>query len=355
MRVTATGNLPRGNYEISVKNTNTESSRLPVYVDDIPVAQESSTNKLPLLKLPVSFWGRLDPRGDADDVAFEAQAGQRIVFDLAGQSIGSKIKAMLTLFDDKGVLLASDSGFDSSDPLLDFKIPATGRYRIRISDQMAGGSREHFYRLSMGAFAEVIGCYPMGVAPNSETECGIDRASIFHRTANRMSRRAAQAVKRMCRSDTEKFSQPQAVKSILIGSGPELVEAEPNDTIEQAMPIPAPSVVNGRIWRNDGQADVDLYKFEAKKGQRWIIETFAAQRGSPVDTKLEILHADGKPVERLVLQAVRNSAINFRPVDSVASNMRLDNYLEMDLDEYYYMQGDITRILRMPQGPDSDM
>ena len=116
-----------------------------------------------------------------------------------------------------------------------------------------------------------------------------------------------------------------------------------------------PGAVNGRIWNKDGRPDVDLFKFEVKEGQHWIIDTAAAQRGSPVDTKLEILHADGKPVEQVVLQAVRNSAINFRPIDANSAAWRVDNYTEMDLDEYFYLQGEVCRIFRMPQGPDSDM
>ena len=62
--------------------------------------------------------------------------------------------------------------------------------------------------------------------------------------------------------------------------------------------------------------DVDLYRFEAKAGQTWVIETLAARRGSPVDTKIEVLHADGKPVERVLLRAVRDTYNTFRPVDA---------------------------------------
>ena len=142
---------------------------------------------------------------------------------------------------------------------------------------------------------------------------------------------------------------------MLVGDTNEVMETEPNDTVESAMKISVPAVVDGRIWKSNGQQDVDLYRFEAKRGQRWIIETRASSRGSPVDTKIEILHTDGQPVERLVLQAVRNSAINFRPVDSNAANLRLDNWTEMNLNDYYYMQGDVARLFRMPQGPDSDM
>lgn len=352
IKITAAADLPRSAYEISVKNTNAESGRVKLYVDDLPQAYESPTNRRPVLKLPVSFWGTLDPMGDTDEIEFEARAGQSLLFDLAGKSIGSKIKALLTLFDDKGALLASNNGFDGGDPLLEFKVSATGRYRLRISDEMAGGSRENFYRLSIGTFAEVVGCYPLSVAANKESEVELAGFNLPAQTKVRVKAGADGEVD--VPVDPEKFRSRRALK-VLVGTGPELVEVEPNDAVEQAMPIPTPASVNGRIWNKDGQPDVDLFKFEAKKGQQLIIETAAAQRGSPVDTKLEILHADGKPVERLVLQAIRDSAINFRPIDANSAAWRVDNYLEMDLNEYFYMQGEVCRTFRMPQGPDSDM
>ncbi len=352
LKITAAAGLARGAYDVSVKNTNSESSRLKLYVDDLPQAYESPTNRLPVLKLPVSFWGTLDPMGDTDEIEFEARAGQSLLFDLAGKSIGSKIGAVLTLFDEKGTWLASNNGFDGGDPLLDFKVPAAGHYRLRIGDEMAGGSHEHFYRLSAGAFAEVVGCYPLSVAANKESSVELIGFNLPPQTRSLV--KAGTGGEADVPVDPEKFRSRRALK-VLVGSGPELVETEPNDTVEQAMAIPAPSSVNGRIWNPAGQPDADLFKFDAKKGQDWIIETTAAQRGSPVDTRLEILHPDGTPVEQVILQAIRNSAINFRPIDANSAAWRVDNWNEMDLNEYYYMQGEACRIFRMPQGPDSDM
>jgi len=353
IRITAAADLPRGAYEISVSNTNGESGKIKLHVDDLPQVYEAENNKRAVLKLPVSCWGTLDPKGDEDEIEFEAQAGQALVFDLAGRSIGSKIRAALTLLDAQGAQLAWNNGFDGGDPLLDFKIPATGRYRIRVSDEMAGGSKEHYYRLSMGAFAEVIGCFPLGVVAGKESDVELIGFNLPPRAKARVKAgEGGEAVE--VPVDPEQFRSRRKLK-VLVGAAPELVEAEPNDTPAQAMSIPAPSSVSGRIWSQaDGKPDVDLFKFDTLKGRRWIIETAAAQRGSPVDTKLEILHPDGTPVERLALQAVRNSAINFRPIDSNASGCRLDNWTEMELNEYYYMQGDVCRIFRMPQGPDSD-
>ena len=95
--------------------------------------------------------------------------------------------------------------------------------------------------------------------------------------------------------------------------------------------------------------------FDAKAGRQWIIETQAAQRGSPVDTKIEVLRADGRPLERLQLQAVRDTIVNFRGVDSNNPGMRLENWEEMELNQLVYLKGDVVKIFRMPQGPDSDM
>ena len=98
--------------------------------------------------------------------------------------------------------------------------------------------------------------------------------------------------------------------------------------------------------------DTDHFAFDAKKGQTWIIETLAAQAGSPADTKLEVLHLDGKPVARLLMQAVRDSYNNFRSVDANNPDIRLQNWEEMELNEYVWFNGDIMKIIRMPRGPD---
>jgi hypothetical protein len=86
-----------------------------------------------------------------------------------------------------------------------------------------------------------------------------------------------------------------------------------------------------------------------------ILETQAAQRGSPADTRIEILDANGNPVPRLKLQAVRDSVINFRGMDSNQQGARLENWEEMDLNNFVYLNGDVARLFRMPQGPDSDL
>ncbi len=129
-------------------------------------------------------------------------------------------------------------------------------------------------------------------------------------------------------------------------------EAEPNDAFAQAQSISLPATVNGKFAT---AGDRDLFRFEAKAGQVWMFETNAARKTSLADTKLEILTPDGRPVQRLVLQAVRETYNEFRPIDSNGPDMRLKNWEEMDLNQFLYIGGEVLKTFRMPQGPDSGM
>jgi WD40 repeat protein/mono/diheme cytochrome c family protein len=384
VRVAAAPDLPRSEYDISVAGPRGQSAKLKLYVDDLPQVEESrSTNAA---ALPVSFWGVLDTPGDKDDYTFEARSGQTLVLNLALKSVGSKIaNGSLALLDRDGAAIDSDSGFDSNDRFLAFKVPADGQYVARVTDQMLGASKEHFYRLSVSMSPYVSGVFPLSLGTNMEAEVELEG---FNLPADARVRLKTGSAGEMNVPIEDSHWRSSRLFKVLVAEAPQLVEIEPNDYPEQAMPVPFPCAVNGRIWSasetantsgsggpavsptllkgaSDGTAatrrksgpsgDVDLFRFEARAGRACILETDAARRGSPVDTKLEVLHPDGRPVARLLLQAVRNTAINFRGVDSNGTGMRLDSYEEMELNEYLFLNGDVMRLFRMPQGPDSDM
>ncbi len=132
-------------------------------------------------------------------------------------------------------------------------------------------------------------------------------------------------------------------------------EQEPNDAPNQATPLEAPAIASGVIHAPQGAAaaDVDLYRFEAKAGQQWILEINAARSKSPLDSKLEVLDAQGRPILRKVLQAVRDSYITFRGIDSTTRDCRLHNWEEMQLNQFVYMQGEVVKLFLAPRGPDS--
>lgn len=76
----------------------------------------------------------------------------------------------------------------------------------------------------------------------------------------------------------------------LVGDLPEVVEQE-----VEGEPIPVsvqlPVTINGRIFPRE---DVDVWTFEARRGQTVCCEVHAAQLGSPLDSRLEVLDASGR-------------------------------------------------------------
>ena len=140
-------------------------------------------------------------------------------------------------------------------------------------------------------------------------------------------------------------------------------ESEPNSDIGHAQTIKIPTRVSGVIGRassQDSSADqlahdnADLFRFSATAGSSWVMEVNAARAGSPLDSMLEVLDAQGEPIERVLLQAVRDSYFTFRGKDSSTSDdFRVHNWEEMELNEYLYADGEVVKLWLYPRGPDS--
>lgn len=340
--------LKPGEYELSVRGPGGESTKVKVFVDSMPQFDQTQvTNEI---HPPAGIWGSIETSGEVDDFPFRARAGQTIVLELAINAVGSKLpNGAVALLDENGSVLASDSGFGGGDRFLAFKIPVDGRYTARVDDQMLKASPDFFYRLSIGELPVVTGIYPLAVGSRMETNLRLTGVNLPpDATVTFKSGGPGETVVPI---DLERFRPLHAFK-VAVRDEMQSNEREPNDQPDLANVIPPRSEMNGRI---DSANDIDLFRFDARAGEELILETDAAQRGSPIDTRVEALHPDGKPVRRLLLQAVRNTAINFRGVDSNGTGMRLDNYEEMELTEYLYLNGDVMRLFRMPQGPDSDM
>ena len=132
-------------------------------------------------------------------------------------------------------------------------------------------------------------------------------------------------------------------------------ETEPNDSPESAATIRLPAKVKGAIHATvqGAESDTDLFRFAAKAGEVWVFETNAARSKSPLDSKIEILDSEGHPVPRVLLQAVRDSYIQFRGINSDTRDCRVHNWEEMDLNQYLYLNGEVVRLWLWPRGPDS--
>jgi hypothetical protein len=82
-----------------------------------------------------------------------------------------------------------------------------------------------------------------------------------------------------------------SVRSFIVGSLPEQSEAIPNDSLATAESISMDTVTNGRIEK---AGDVDHFSFEAKRGQRVVIECQAERIDSSLRAVLEVFNAAGR-------------------------------------------------------------
>ncbi len=82
-----------------------------------------------------------------------------------------------------------------------------------------------------------------------------------------------------------------APRSFSIGNRAEQLEIEPNDTESSAISVPLNVVLNGRT---DKPGDSDHFRFEAKQGQRVIIECSAERIDSRLRAVLEVFDATGR-------------------------------------------------------------
>lgn len=139
---------------------------------------------------------------------------------------------------------------------------------------------------------------------------------------------------------------------------PKIAEVEPNHMPASANVIALPGVAEGIIFAAEGSGtsgqDIDLYRFDATANEQWIFETTATGENPSLDTKIQILNAQGEPVPRMLLRAVRDTEIEFRGMNGEQRGVRLKNYEEMLLNEYVYLGGDVIKQFQQRRGPDAD-
>jgi hypothetical protein len=351
--ITAGAEVPRGAYDVWLKNASGESAKLKVYADEIkPIVTKAADFKeapVRLAALPASVWGTLTETGQHDVYRFTAKAGEELVLDLAVEQVGSVAKSpTLEIVDANHTVLAVNRGLDSgSDPFLALKAPADGDYHILVSNTTMDGSANHAYRLTVGALPYVTAFSPLTAQVGQET---MVKLIGHHLGKNAMVKVTPDKEKRMPVALGNRAFRFRDRPALMVSGLTQVSEVEGNDNLAKAQVVPSSASINGLFAK---AGDTDHFAFDAKKGQTWIIETLAAQAGSPADTKLEVLHTDGKPVARLLMQAVRDSYNNFRSVDANNPDIRLQNWEEMEMNEHVWFNGDVMKIIRMPRGPDA--
>jgi WD40 repeat protein len=306
------------------------------------------------ISLPAIMLGTIEKPGDVDHARFEAKAGQTVVFETLARQVGSGLDGSLAVLDEAGHVLAE--GHDSEtglDPLLIFTAPRAGSYTLRIVDADYGGSGNHFYRISAGALARVESVFPLGAEAGKKVH--IDVTGVNLGEVNAISYvpppGAAPGTVLSVPIVLPDGSRPINARQIVAAEGPQHVESEGNDDVAHANTVATPGGVSGRI---DRDGDADHFRFEAKKGQRLVLESFGRRLGTSLDSSLHVLDLQGRPVPRAVVRPVAESEVAFRDHPSTGRNIRMTKWNDFAEGDYVLIGREVLRLAELPRNPDDD-
>ena len=291
--------------ELRVAGPSGVSNPITLQFSDVPELQEASLPS-PLL-LPAAVSGTIGANAETDRFPFTAKAGQRLTLDVQANRFGSPLDPTLLILDADGKTLAKSEDSHGLDPFLAFEVPKDGTYQVALHDLRFQGAGNYRYRLLIGELPYLESLFPFGGRRGSEVTVALQGSNL--EGADSLKLRIAPNAplgRQDLRARTAKgVSNPQPFETDDL---PEPLETEPNNTPAQAMRLELPIAVDGRI----GEAkDIDTFRFTAQADQRLVIEVQARRFGSPLDSLLTLMDAQGGVITRNDDAAEQDARIDF--------------------------------------------
>ncbi|QDU27173.1 hypothetical protein ETAA8_22580 [Anatilimnocola aggregata] len=245
--VTIGADCPAGLYEARVMTRLGISSSRAFSVGALRevVQTKANTSLMTALELPLnSICNAAMTARAVDHYVFEGRKGQRVIVDCATRGIDSKLDAVVIIADAAG----RDLLVERRGGALDFKVPSDGRYVIKVHEMTFKGGPAYYYRLG-----------------------------VWESPAD------APLVRMPTTRPVNSFSwPPQGLPEVATTT-----EAEPNNERAKGQKISLPCDLAGSFFP---AADVDVFEFEAKKGDVCWVEVGSERFGLPTDPAILVQH-----------------------------------------------------------------
>lgn len=342
-----------GIYQVTLKGPGGEITAT-LFVDSFATVNENEPNNsaraAQLLDLPRTVLGSLDRAGDVDFFRFQAKAGEEIGVQVVVEP-GATVEPVLLLTDEHGGVVQ-----ESFDGLLAFRCLQTGSYSLAIHDRQYRGDSKTRYRLQIGPIPVIAAVYPLGVQRGQQTTVHLFGVHLGPQpTVQLVAQPDAPVASRLPVHFATTQGSALGNRSIVVGEYPEVVAPlqvlQKSAGVSELGEVPVPGVANGCLLRH---GDAHLWRFTARRGQRLIIEVEARRLGSSLDSVIEILDGNRQPVPRAVLRSVARTFTTFRDHDNVTPGIRIEDWRELAINDYLYVNGELIRIQALPRNPDDD-
>jgi hypothetical protein len=304
LRITLAEDARLGERELRLLSPTGMSNPLFFFVSNMPEFRETEPNDKvpdPVIgdTLPAVINGQIMP-GDIDRFSFKARKGThfvaaanvRAVIPYLADAVPGWFQAVLVLYDARNRELAYADAFGfRQDPMIYYEIPEDGEYTIEIRDSLYRGREDFVYRIALGELPFINGIFPLGGRQGTQVTVQLNgwNLPVDHVTF------------------TASYDRKRPLRSIAVRKGelvsnrvpfpvdmlPECMEEEPNDGPENAQEVKLPIIVNGRI---DRPGDIDVFRFEGQAHEHVVAEVYARRLGSPLDSLLRLVDANGHEV-----------------------------------------------------------
>ena len=297
--VTVAADVPAGLYDVRVRGLYGISNPRLFRIDSLPEAAEVEPNDTLAQATPVTMETIINARANgAADIDFyrvSVKAGQTLVVRSEAEKIDSPMQPTLQLFNTAGHRLAESRRVLAQEASLVFTAAKDEELIVRVQDAVYGGGDQFVYRLSFDSRPLVDWVSPSFVVTNVPTlvtiygrhlpngnavEKRLDGLPVYQQ---QMTISSGDGRNPVGATATAAFAQSfwwNAVDGNLlqIGMADRSPISEAAETPDQ--PTTLPFEATGAFAE---RSDEDIFRFDAKKGEVWIVEVYAQRMGSIAD------------------------------------------------------------------------
>jgi hypothetical protein len=275
------------------------SALKPFIIGMLPESQEKEPNDDPkkphvLDASSVVVNGRLEKPNDVDTYAVKLTKGQTLVASLeARETLRSPMDGVLQILSGDGFVREQNDDYHGFDPQIAFTAPKDGVYLARVfafpsvadSSIRFAGKENYVYRLTLTTGPYVEYAYPLAVERSSPGTVELVGWNVP--------------------DDLRQFpvlpNKGPALMKLFDAriANPFFVRLEPNRVLAKAKAMPmtvaTPITITGRL-NNPGEKDV--YRFDARKGEKLAIRIESISLGFPLDPVLRLASDAGVTIQQ---------------------------------------------------------
>ena len=288
-----------GQHELRLRTKNGISKLFTFWVGPFPNVDEKEPNSSFDESQPIPMNVTVNGVAQNEDVDYyeiNATQGQRISAEVEAIRLsGPLFDPYVAILDENRFEIATsdDSELLLQDSTTSVIAPKTGKYYVEVRETSYRGNGSFRYRVHIGSFPRPLVVTPAGGQAGKSVEFTFlgDPKGTFKKTIT---------LPKDHRTILPYHHEENGLRSpspnnIRISKFTAISEVEPNNSFGTATKteLAIPLAFDGVI-QEDG--DIDCFRFQAKKGDRYYIKAHARSVASPLDPVLNLYYGDGRSI-----------------------------------------------------------